>query len=120
MAGVTGDIYFRGDIPQSRYCGGCAHYQRLGASDSHNVRGARVCLYILDMNHSRGCAAGLGCERWISEDDWAKTPIGRPVIRERKRRGHGKGGRRKEETKLRIISAISHNSTALPSSRCGA
>lgn len=59
--GVTGDIYFRGGIPQSRYCGGCAHYQRLCASDSHNVSGARVCLYILDMNHSRGCAAGPGC-----------------------------------------------------------
>ena len=99
MAGVTGDIYFRGGIPQSRYCGGCAHYQRLCASDSHNVSGARVCLYILDMNHSRGCAAGPGCKHWISEEDWAKTPIGRTVIRERKRRGHGKGGRRKEETK---------------------
>ena len=58
MAGVTGDTYFRGGIPQSRYCGGCAHYQRLCASDSHSVSGARVCLYILDMNHSRGCAAG--------------------------------------------------------------
>ena len=38
-----------------------------------------------------------GCE--ISEEDWAKTPIGRTMIRERKRRGHGKGGRRKKETK---------------------
>jgi hypothetical protein len=51
------------------------------------------------MNHSRGCAAGPSCKHWIIEEDWAKTPIGRTAIRERKRRGHGKGGRRKEETK---------------------
>lgn len=99
MAGMTDDIYIRGGLPQSRYCGGCAHYQQLSGSDTNSVAGSRVCLYILDMGHSRGCPAGLGCEHWISEDDWAKTPIGRTVIRERKRRGHGKGGRRKEETK---------------------
>lgn len=99
MVGMTDDVYIRGGIPQSRYCGGCAHYRTLSGKAAKRFCGARVCLYILDMNHSRGCAAGLGCERWISEDDWAKTPIGRTVIRERKRRGHGKGGRRKKETK---------------------
>lgn len=99
MAGMTDDVYIRGGIPQSRYCGGCAHYQTLSGKAAKRFCGARVCLYILDMNHSRGCPAGPGYPRWISAEDWEKTPIGRAIIRERRRSERGGRQRRKTEAK---------------------
>lgn len=59
---IVSDTYTRGGIPQSRYCSTCAHYQALSGSSSGGNSGgsARVCLYILDTGHRRGCEQGLG------------------------------------------------------------
>lgn len=59
---IVSDTYIHGGIPQSRYCSDCAHYQALSGSsiDSNCCGSARVCLYILDTGHRRGCEPGPG------------------------------------------------------------
>lgn len=92
---VEGDTYKRGGMPQSRYCGGCAHYRPL--QESTPKASAKVCLYILDAGRPRDCPAGPGCGRWVSEADWGKTPAGNIAIRARQR--SSKGGKRKGQRK---------------------
>lgn len=99
MGDVSGDIYIRGGIPQSRYCRGCAHYQVLsGCSNSRGEPGARACLYILDTGHRRGCLPGYGCKKHTTPEAFAKTPHGSEIMRMRMRSAGGGAknrGRRK-------------------------
>jgi hypothetical protein len=79
---IVSDTYIRGGIPQSRYCRSCAHYQVLsGCSNSKGEPGARVCLYILDTGHRRGCLPG--CDKRITFAQWRKSKRGRAVLRQK-------------------------------------
>lgn len=81
---IVSDTYIRGGIPQSRYCRSCAHYQVLsGCSNSKGEPGARVCLYILDTGHRRGCLPGPSCDKRITFAQWRKSKRGRAVLRQK-------------------------------------
>lgn len=81
---IVSDTYIRGGIPQSRYCRSCAHYQVLsGCSNSKGEPGARVCLYILDTGHRRGCLPSPGCDKRITFAQWRKSKRGRAVLRQK-------------------------------------
>lgn len=81
---IVSDTYIRGGIPQSRYCRSCAHYQVLsGCSNSKGEPGARVCLYILDTGHRRGCLPGPGCNKHITFAQWRASKRGRAVLRQK-------------------------------------
>lgn len=81
---IVSDTYIRGGIPQSRYCRSCAHYQVLsGCSNSKGEPGARVCLYILDTGHRRGCLPGPGYDKRITFAQWRKSKRGRAVLRQK-------------------------------------
>lgn len=82
---VSGDIYIHGGLPQSRYCSTCAHYQALSGSGS-----ARVCLYILDTGHRRGCEPGPGCDKRITLADWARSALGAAVLKDRRSRARSR------------------------------
>lgn len=83
--GIVSDTYIRGGIPQSRYCRSCAHYQVLsGCSNSKGEPGARVCLYILDTGHRRGCEPGPGCNKHITFAQWRESKRGRAVLRQKR------------------------------------
>ena len=82
---IVSDTYIRGGIPQSRYCRSCAHYQVLsGCSNSKGEPGARVCLYILDTGHRRGCLPGHGCDKHITFAQWCESKRGRAVLRQKR------------------------------------
>jgi hypothetical protein len=82
---IVSDTYIRGGIPQSRYCRSCAHYQVLsGCSNSKGEPGARVCLYILDTGHRRGCLPGPGCDKHITFAQWCESKRGRAVLRQKR------------------------------------
>lgn len=72
---IVSDTYIHGGIPQSRYCSDCAHYQALSGSsiDSNCSGSARVCLYILDAGHRRGCEPGPGCDKHITFAQWRES-----------------------------------------------
>ena len=81
---IVSDTYIHGGIPQSRYCRSCAHYQVLsGCSNSKGEPGARVCLYILDTGHRRGCLPGYGCDKHITFAQWRESERGRAVLRQK-------------------------------------
>lgn len=83
--GIVSDTYIHGGIPQSRYCSDCAHYQALSGSsiDSNCGGSSRVCLYILDTGHSRGCEPGPGCDKHITFAQWRESERGRAVLRQK-------------------------------------
>lgn len=82
---IVSDTYIRGGIPQSRYCRSCAHYQVLsGCSNSKGEPGARVCLYILDTGHRRGCLPDPGCDKHITFAQWCESKRGRAVLRQKR------------------------------------
>lgn len=82
---IVSDTYIHGGIPQSRYCRSCAHYQVLsGCSNSKGEPGARVCLYILDTGHRRGCLPGPGCDKHITFAQWCESKRGRAVLRQKR------------------------------------
>lgn len=82
--GIVSDTYIRGGIPQSRYCRSCAHYQVLsGCSNSKGEPGARVCLYILDTGHRRGCLPGYGCNKHITFAQLRESKRGSAVLRQK-------------------------------------
>lgn len=82
---IVSDTYIHGGIPQSRYCRSCAHYQVLsGCSNSKGEPGARVCLYILDTGHRRGCLPGYGCDKHITFAQWRESERGRAVLRQKR------------------------------------
>lgn len=82
---IVSDTYIRGGIPQSRYCRSCAHYQVLsGSSNSKGEPGARVCLYILDTGHRRGCLPGPGCDKHITFAQWRDSERGSAVLRQKR------------------------------------
>lgn len=88
---IVSDTYIRGGIPQSRYCRSCAHYQVLsGCSNSKGEPGARVCLYILDTGHRRGCEPGPGCDKHITPADWARSALGAAVLKDRRSRARSR------------------------------
>lgn len=89
---IVSDTYTRGGIPQSRYCSTCAHYQALsGSSAGGNCSGsARVCLYILDTGHRRGCEPGPGCDKHITLADWARSALGAAVLKDRRSRARSR------------------------------
>lgn len=89
---IVSDTYIRGGIPQSRYCSSCAHYQALyGSSIGGNCSGsARVCLYILDTGHRRGCEPGPGCDKHITLADWARSALGAAVLKDRRSRARSR------------------------------
>ena len=96
---VSGDIYIHGGLPQSRYCSTCAHYMPL--QESTPAASARVCLDSLSFTRARGCAAGAGCPRRITPEDWAKEKSGMEAMRARMRSSPGGAknrGRKKEST----------------------
>lgn len=82
---IVSDTYIHGGIPQSRYCSNCAHYQTLSGSsiDSNCGGSARVCLYILDTGHCRGCDPGPGCNKRITFAQWRESNRGRAVLRQK-------------------------------------
>lgn len=81
---IVSDTYIRGGIPQSRYCRSCAHYQVLsGCSNSKGEPGARVCLYILDTGHRRGCLPGYGCNKHITFAQLRESKRGSAVLRQK-------------------------------------
>lgn len=83
---IVSDTYIRGGIPQSRYCSNCAHYQTLSGSsiDSNCSGSARVCLYILDTGHRRGCLPGYGCDKHITFAQLRESKRGRAVLRQKR------------------------------------
>ena len=93
---IVSDTYIHGGIPQSRYCRSCAHYQVLsGCSGSDGEPGARVCLYILDTGHRRGCEPGPGCDKHITFAQWCESERGRAVLRQK--RSHSRPRKRRAE-----------------------
>lgn len=81
---IVSDTYIHGGIQQSRYCRSCAHYQVLsGCSNSKGEPGARVCLYILDTGHRRGCLPGPGCDKHITFAQWRESERGCAVLRQK-------------------------------------
>lgn len=98
MDGMT-DTYIKGGMLQSRHCDGCAHYRPL--YESTPKTSPRVCLYILNLKHSRGCLAGAGCPHRITPEDLEKEKSGMEAMRRRRQssRGGAKNrGRKKEST----------------------
>ena len=85
---IVSDTYIHGGIPQSRYCSDCAHYQALSGSsiDSNCGGSARVCLYILDTGHRRGCEPGPGCDKHITFAQWCESKRGSAVLRQKRSR----------------------------------
>lgn len=94
---IVSDTYIHGGIPQSRYCSNCAHYQTLSGSsiDSNCGGSARVCLYILDTGHRRGCLPGPGCDKHITFAQWRESERGRAVLMQK--RSHSRPRKRRAE-----------------------
>ena len=94
---IVSDTYIlHGGIPQSRYCRSCVHYQVLsGCSGSDCEPGARVCLYILDTGHRRGCEPGPGCDKHITFAQWRESERGRAALRQK--HSHSRPRKRRAE-----------------------
>lgn len=63
-----------GMIPVVTYCIPCVHYRFLYQNGKHDS--PKVCLYILDAGHSRGCPAGKGCCKRASAAQWEASRQG--------------------------------------------
>ena len=49
--------------PPNPYCLGCAYYRSLHSGRTTASARGRVCHYLLDTGHARGCPFGEGCNK---------------------------------------------------------
>lgn len=73
--GTTGSRFSMiSDITKCAYCVPCAHYRFLYQNGKKDA--PKVCLYILDTGHSRGCQAGVGCNKRKTPKELAASKQG--------------------------------------------